>query len=400
MRKKHIMDNGTFERLVKLRRKIHRNPEPSFQEFKTSDTISKYLTRLEIPFRDKVAVTGIVAQLGLKRCVPTIALRADMDALPIAEKTGLAYSSKVKNCMHACGHDGHIAIILGAAELLKNDPPTDGNVVFLFQPAEEGGAGAVKMIKEHALNGVDMIFGGHIEGRFEVGQIALRKTIDTSYTDELEIRILGKGGHAARPHETVDAIVVGSLFVMALQNIISRGINPLNPTVISIGAFHAGSVFNAIADEAILKGTVRNTDAGTRKQVLRRIKKTAEALGTMHGAIIEVNIVEGYPPVVNHPMGFCLARDAGEEFAGKDNVLHLDKPSMGGEDFAYYLNEIPGAFVRLGAKLNSSVMPSAHSSQFTFNEEVIRFGAEYFAHLARAAITHINTKGADWDKMK
>ena len=382
-----------FKRLVSLRRKIHQYPEPAFMEHRTAAAITKYLDKLGIPYRSGLGGTGVVAMMGEGGPnSPTIALRADMDALPIQEKTGHLFSSKVDGCMHACGHDGHIAIMLGAAELLKKDPP-DGSVVFIFQPAEEGGAGALKLVEEGALEGVDMIFGGHIEGRFKVGQIAIRPKVDTSFTDELIIQIVGKGGHAARPHETVDAILVGSLFVTALQNIISRNVNPTTPTVISIGAFHAGTVFNAVADEATLKGTIRNTDKKTRDLVIRKIKKIADAFAALHDAKIDVEIIEGYPQVVNHPQCYSLARDTAEDMFGKDNVVNLGKPSMGGEDFAYYLERIPGCFIRLGAG-GEGVVPAAHSSTFDFNEEVIRVGGAFFAELARRAIGNLRKGSA------
>ena len=380
------MTDEMFKRLVDLRRKIHQYPEPAFMEHRTAAVITAHLDKLGIPYRTGLGGTGVVARLGKNG--PTIALRADMDALTIQEKTGLPFSSKVDGCMHACGHDGHVAIMLGAAELLKEDPP-DGSVVFIFQPAEEGGAGALKLVEEGALEGVDMIFGGHIEGRFNVGQIAIRPNVDTSFTDELIIQIVGKGGHAARPHETVDAILVGSLFVTALQNIVSRNVNPTTPTVISIGAFHAGTVFNAVADEATLKGTIRNSDKKTRDLVIRKIKKTAEAFAAMHDAKIDVEIIKGYPQVVNHPRGYALARDMAEEMFGKENVVNLGKPSMGGEDFAYYLERVPGCFIRLGAG-GDAVVPAAHSSTFDFNEEVIRVGGAFFAALARRAVSSLS----------
>jgi hippurate hydrolase len=389
---KKYMDDRLFNRLVRVRRQIHRWPEPAFEERKTGDVIAKYLDRLSVPYRRGVARTGIVAILDKHGPgAPTVALRADMDALPIEEKTGLPFSSKVKGHMHACGHDGHVAIALGAATLLKKSPP-DGNVVFLFQPAEEGKGGARSMIKEGALKGVDMIFGGHIDVGFNLGEVAIRTGVETSYTDGLEIKVLGKGGHAARPHESVDAVVVASLFVIALQNIVSRSINPLNPTVITIGSIRAGTVYNAIADEATLMGTVRNTDGKTRKHVLQRIQKTADALASLHDARIEVNITEGYPPVVNHPEGYELAREAAEDLIGKERVINLSKPSMGGEDFAFYLKKVPGCFVRFGAVGPVPEAPAAHSSLFNFDEEVIRLGAVFFDRLARKALGRIKEK--------
>jgi hippurate hydrolase len=388
------MDDRTFNRLVSLRRRIHRWPEPAFKEKKTGEAIVRYLDRLSIPYRRGMAKTGIVARIDNHGPpAPTVALRADMDALPIEEKTGLPYASRVKGYMHACGHDGHVAIVLGAAELLRKSPPP-GNVVLLFQPAEEGSGGARSMIEAGALDGVDMIFGGHIDGAFKLGEIAIRTDVDSSYTDAIEIRILGRGGHAARPHETVDAVVVASLFVMALQNIISRSINPLNPTVITVGSLHAGTVYNAVADEAVLKGTVRNTDGKTRKDVLKRIQKTAEGMASLHDARIEVNIFEGYPPVVNHPECYLLAREAAEGLLGREKFINLVKPSMGGEDFAYYLKEVPGCFVRFGAVGRGGESATAHCSNFNFDEDVIRVGAAFFDAAVRRAVESLKEKRA------
>lgn len=383
-----MMDDCTFNRLVRVRRRIHRWPEPAFRERKTGDTIAKYLDRLSIPYKRGIAKTGIIARLEIDPSGPTVALRADMDALPIEEKTGLPFSSKIKGFMHACGHDGHIAIVLGAAELLLKSPPA-GNVVFLFQPGEEGGGGARKMIEEGALDGIDMIFGGHIDGHFKVGEIAIRKGAETSYTDGLQIRILGKGGHAARPHEAVDAVMVSSLFVLELQNIISRGTDPLNPTVITIGSLHSGTAHNVIADEAMMHGTIRNTDGNTRKHVINRIKKTASALSTLHDADIQVEITQGYPPVFNRPEGYKIAMHAAEMTLGREKVINLAKPSMGGEDFAYFLQKIPGCFVRIGARGRETKTPTAHSSYFDFDEEAIRVGGAFFERAVRNAIDEI-----------
>ncbi len=385
MRYREMINDGTFEYLCHIRRKIHQWPEPAFQEAKTAETVSVALSRLSIWHKTGVGKTGVVARLETTPSGPTIAIRADMDALPVEEKTGLPFSSKVSGYMHACGHDGHIAMLIGAAMLLKESPP-EGNVVFIFQPAEEGGGGARAMIEAGVLDGVDMIFGGHIDMHFPVGSIAIRQYMDTSYTDSLEIRIIGKGGHAARPHETVDAVVVGAQIVTLLQTIVSRSVDPLNPTVVSIGSFHAGTAYNAIADEAVLRGTIRCTDKRTRDIVIEKIKKTAASVSSLHGAEVYVSIHEGYPPVMNHPEGYRIAKEAAKEVIGEDGVIILTQPSMGGEDFAYYLEHVPGCFVRFGAHNSLHKFVPTHSSNFDFDEEVIRVGAAFYAEVVKKAV--------------
>ncbi|UCG78712.1 MAG: amidohydrolase, partial [Nitrospirota bacterium] len=336
--------------------------------------------------------TGVIARLDSgKTGAPTVALRADMDALPITENTGLPFSSKNPGYMHSCGHDGHVAILIGAAHLLKEDPP-EGNVVFIFQPAEEGGGGAQHIIEAGVLDDVDMIFGGHIERHYKVGQIGLKEGIETSFTDALEITVLGKGGHAARPHEAVDAVVIASLLIMSLQTIVSRSTDPLNPTVLTIGSIHGGTAYNVIADEATLRGTIRSIDDKNRRNVFKKIKKTAAALASLHDAEIRVDINEGYPPIINPKQGVEIARETAERLVGKNNVLTLPHPSMGGEDFSYYLNEVPGCFVRLGGAKKGLDHVASHSSCYDFDEEVIGIGAVYLAELARDALRTIKGK--------
>lgn len=375
-----------------IRRRIHKWPETAFEEFKTASEICKELDRLGIPYESGLAGTGVVARIEGRTPGPVVALRADMDALPIEEKTGLPFSSKNKGHMHACGHDGHVAYMLGAAGMLKRDLPEAGSVIFIFQPAEESGGGAERLVKLGVLKDVRMIFAGHIDRHFDLGDIAIRTDVETSYTDEMEIRIMGKGGHAAYPHETVDAVLVASLFVITLQNIVSRSVSPVNPTVISIGSVHAGSAYNAIADEAVLKGTIRNTDGKTRRHVIARIKKTAAALSALHDAEIIVTVNEGYPPVINNPEAFSLARRTAVELLGEEKVRSLYKPSLGGEDFAYYSREVPGCLVRLGSVGPRTPHAAAHSSHFDFDEEVIRLGAVYFSRLARRALEDLREK--------
>ena len=223
---KKIVNDELFEWIRDIRRTIHQWPELAFKEEKTAEYISRVLKKLGIKYQTGIAQTGIAGKLITNENAPTIALRADMDALPITENTGLPFSSQNPGIMHACGHDGHVAILLGAAAILKKTPP-EGNVVFIFQPAEEGDGGAKPMIEEGVLENVDMIFGGHIERHHQVGEICIKTGIHTAYTDAFDIRITGKGGHAARPHETIDAVLIASQFVINLQTIISREIDPL-----------------------------------------------------------------------------------------------------------------------------------------------------------------------------
>lgn len=387
-----LMNNDLFGWVCSIRREIHQWPEPAYEEFRTAETISKALQKLSIWHKTGIAKTGIIARLRSDiDDPPVIALRADIDALPITEKTGLPFSSKNPGYMHACGHDGHIAMLLGAAALLKEAPPA-GDVVFLFQPAEEGGGGAEHMIAAGALEGVDMIFGGHIDRRLPVGHIGIREGVDSAYTDALEIRIVGKGSHAARPHEGVDAIVVASLLVVSLQTIISRSIDPLSPAVITIGSLHSGTAYNAISDEATLRGTIRSLDKRTRNHVIQKIRKTAKSVGSLHNARIDVNIHEGYPPIVNDDRGRGIALEAASDLFGRKRVIALPTPSMGGEDFSYYLQKVPGCFVRFGAAFKGREQVAAHSSTFDFDEEVIRIGAVFLAEAARRSIQHLGLK--------
>jgi hippurate hydrolase len=392
MNYKDFMDDDLFDWLCSIRREIHQWPEPAFEEHKTAKKISDALHKLSIWHKKGVAKTGVVARLeNTGSSGPTIALRSDMDALPIQEKTRLPFSSRVPGYMHACGHDGHVAMLLGAAALLKKES-LEANVVFIFQPAEEGGGGSLSMIEAGVLNDVDMIFGGHIDSDVAIGEIAVRKEMESSYTDAFEIRIFGKGGHAARPHEAIDAVVVASLFVVSLQTIISRSINPQKPAVITIGSFHSGTAYNAISDEATLRGTIRCIDSGTRDEVIHRIRKTASSLAALNDDEIHVDINEGYPPVINHPEGYRIVVETAMNLIGEDRIVILNQPSMGGEDFSYYLAKVPGCFVRFGAADKGHEKGSSHSSFFNFHEEVIRLGAVFYAEVTKAAAQTLKDK--------
>ncbi|MBI4682771.1 MAG: amidohydrolase [Nitrospirae bacterium] len=382
---KKIVNDEIFEWIKDIRRAIHQWPELGFKEEKTAALISRALKKLGIKYQTQIAQTGVVGRLITNENAPTIALRADMDALPITEDTGLPFASQNPGIMHACGHDGHVAIILGAAAVLNEKPP-EGNVVFIFQPAEESEGGAKPMIEQGALKGVNVIFGGHIEGHYQVGEIGIKTGVHTSYTDYFEIRITGKGGHAARPHEAVDAVIIASQLVVNLQTIISREIDPVFPAVITVGYLRSGSVYNAIADKAVLKGTVRTTDEMIRTQISDKIRRTASSLAILYNAEIKVILKPGYPPVINEETAVKLAIRAAEELVGKEKTISIPFPSLGGEDFAYYLQEIPGCFVRFGAAKDGHEMMSSHSPKFDFDEEVLRIGAAYMSELTRHTI--------------
>jgi len=381
----YIVDEQLFEWIKGIRRRIHHHPELEFSEFHTASLIGDCLKELGIEYRSGVAKTGIVARITVNETSPTVALRADMDALPIVEETGLSFASDTKGIMHACGHDGHVAIMLGAAALLKKNPPK-GNVVFIFQPAEEGIGGALPMIKEGALDGVDVIFGGHIDTIFQTGVIGIKQGAISASTDTFEIIIKGKGGHCARPHETSDVIVIASQLVLNLQTIIAKETDPLFPSVISVGVLNAGTVHNAVAHNATLKGSIRTTDTLIRKKIKTRIKDYISSLSALHDVDISLDIAEGYPPVINHDIEYEYAKDAAINMFGEQGFVDIKLPTLGGEDFAYFLEKVHGCFVRIGAQKKDIGYVDGHSSRFDFDEEALRVAASYFAKLVSYTI--------------
>ena len=373
-----------FEKIVAVRRDLHQHPELSWKETRTAARIASFLDELQIPHQSGVAGTGIIATIGADKEGPCVALRADMDALPIKEDTGLPFASSNEGVMHACGHDGHTAMLLGAAALLDPDQ-LSGPVRLLFQPAEETGCGAEKMMEEGALDGVDAIFGGHVDRHYPTGSIAITDGAVNAASDEFWIHICGKGGHAARPHEAIDSVVVGSLLVMSIQTIVSREVNPAHPSVVTVGRFDAGSAHNVIASEAVLQGTIRCQEASVRKHLHHSIRRIATAVGQLHDAQIDVKIRLGTPPVSNRPRYAELARTAAANVVGGDHVLEMETANMGGEDFGFYLEKVPGCYVRFGAQVPGKEGYPAHSSRFDFDEQVLGIGAAYFAELARVA---------------
>jgi amidohydrolase len=374
-----------FPRMVELRRTFHRHPELAFEEERTAAVIMEELQRLDIPFQYGGVGGGVVGRIVGRGDGATVALRADMDGLPGVETTGLPFASANPGKMHACGHDGHMAMLLGAAALLKENPPP-GQVVLIFQPAEERGAGAKVIIQSGALEGVRAIFGGHVMRQFKVGEIMVAPGVITAQSDRFTIRVRGRGGHGARPHEAVDAVVVAGLLIMAVQTLVSREINPVHPSVVTIGQVDAGTAPNVIAEHAVLNGTIRTTEWAVRKHIIEGLNRIAKATGVLHNAVVDVEVAEGYPPVVNTAREADIAKQAALNVVGQQGLVPIDHPSMGAEDFAYYLERIPGCYVRFGARREGWENIPLHSPAFDFDEEALKVGAAFFEEVAREAI--------------
>jgi len=380
------IQSSLFERMVALQRDLHRHPELSGLEHRTTARIIQELDRLGIPYH-RLLETGVAADIAGPPNVPAVALRADIDALPVREETGLGSSSQVDGVMHACGHDAHTAMLVGAAELLVSDPdPLPAPVRLIFQPAEETGTGARAMIDAGVLEGVGAVFGGHVDGNLPTGVIAVAEGTVNASSDSFRISIQGRQGHAARPHETVDAVVVGSLIVMAVQTIVSREIDPSHPSVLSIGRFEAGEASNVIAGTAILEGTIRAQEPEVRNHLLRSLERVCTAVGKLHEASVAFELQECTPPVVNREPMVGVARQAAESTVGPDRVRRAVRgANMGGEDFSWYLQNIPGCYVRLGIRAAGSTTHPAHSGGFRLDEEVLTTGALWLAEVARLA---------------
>jgi len=379
------MDSQLFQKIVAVRRDLHRFPELSWEEKRTAQAICEFLTHEGIPYRSEVAGTGVVAEIPGPPNVPYVVLRADTDALPIEEETDLPFSSIHAGVMHACGHDGHTAMILGAAKLLSQESMLPAPVRVIFQPAEEKGSGAIAMIKEGVLDQAGMIFGGHLDRHSKAGTIIVSEGPVNASSDMFRIDITGQGAHGARPHESIDAVIVGSLMIMALQTIVSREVDPAFPSVVSVGSFQAGTAPNVIAGHAILEGTIRAQHQHVREHLHTAIKRIAQSIGQLHGAKVTMTMAQGTPPVVNSLKMTLLAKEAAKLAVGQENILPLHTANMGGEDFSYYLEKIPGAYVRFGGQVPGRENYPAHSSKFDFDEQALGVGANYFYHVALLA---------------
>lgn len=368
-----------FSEMVEIRRYLHQHPELSFKEYKTAAFIANYYDKLGIPYRKNVGGNGVIATLTGGLPGKTIAFRADFDALPIHDEKDVPYRSQVDGVMHACGHDGHTAILLTLAKVLqKFQDQLPGNVVFLHQHAEERTPGGARsMIDDGALDNVDAVFGAHLWATEELGVLQTSKNVLMAGADRFEITIQGKGGHGAVPHQTKDAVVIGAEIVLSLQKIISRQLDPLATAVLTIGKFDAGNDFNIIADQAKLIGTVRYLQQDVQTQMMNDMERIINGICLSHGCSYEMDYEKGYPPLINHETEAEVVRQAASKIEDLKMVEEI-QPMMSSEDFSYYLLEKPGAYFFIGAKKAGHDYPH-HHPKFDFDERVMPMIAKTFA---------------------
>lgn len=388
-----------YPKMVEFRRDFHQHPELSFKEERTPQVIAKYLQSLGIEVRIGVGGRGVVGLLRGGKPGKTVALRADFDALPIQDEKDVPYKSTVPGVMHACGHDGHTATLLGVATVLaKHREELQGNVVFIHQFAEELAPGGAKpMIEDGCLDGVDVIFGTHLNSFRTVGEIYYREGYAMAASDRFEIEVLGKGGHGASPHETIDPLVTASQLVLNLQQIVSRRVDPQKSAVVTVGSFHAGEAFNVIPDRAKLIGTVRTYDQQVRDMIEQAIEQVTAAACAANGASYTYKYERGYDAVWNHPNETQHLVEAAKEIVGEVNVKEMP-PLMGGEDFAYYLQQVPGTFYFVGAgnpELNA-VYPH-HHPRFDIDEKALLIAAKT---LMAATVRYLEKQTVVTDKME
>ncbi|WP_160690655.1 M20 family metallopeptidase [Clostridium sp. C2-6-12] len=371
--------NEIKEELIEIRRDFHENPEIGFEEVRTSKKIKEFLKANNIEYIEiaKTGVCGIIK--GTKEGNnKTVALRGDIDALPIQDMKTCEFKSKVDGMMHACGHDAHTTILLGAGKLLnKHRDKFSGTVKLLFEPAEETTGGATPMINEGVLENpkVDCIFGLHVDEETECGTIKIKKGVVNAASNPFSIKITGQGGHGASPHTTVDPIVIASHIVIALQTIVSREISPVNPIVITVGTLHAGTAQNIIPGEATLSGMIRTMTKEDRAFAIKRLNEIVNGIAEMSRAKAEIKVDESYPCLYNDDLSVDLINESASEIIGKKNVLEQKAPKMGVESFAYFANERPAAFYFLGSgnKEKKTTEP-AHSNLFNIDEDCLPIG--------------------------
>lgn len=381
--------NELEDEMISIRRYLHQHPELSFEEVETPKYIAAYHTKLGHDVRTGVGGRGIVAKLIGQHPGPTIALRADFDALPIHEENDVPYRSQVDGVMHACGHDAHTAQLLVLAKALNGiQSRLRGTIVFIHQHAEEvPPGGAIAMIEDGCLDGVDVIFGTHLWSTDRLGQIATKTGPIMAAADRFDIKIQGKGGHGAQPQVTKDAIVIGSQLVMNLQQIVSRRVNPLDSAVLTVASFEALNAFNIVADTAQLIGTVRTFNEETRLFMEEEIERIVQGTCITADSSYEYTYARGYPTLVNHEKEVMHLSEVAKTIPSVTDVIEAE-PHMGAEDFAYYLHHVPGAFFFTGAAVsNPELVYPHHHPKFTIDEKAMLIAAKT---LGAAALTYAN----------
>lgn len=368
------------ERIVHWRRDFHSHPEIAYQEKRTGAKIVEYLKGLDIQVT-RTAGTGVRGVLQGLPGGKTVALRADMDALPLSEEGEKPYISRNPGAAHACGHDGHMAVLMGAAEILRRRREHfKGRVVFLFQPAEERSpGGAIKMVEEGILEGVDAVFGLHFWQPMPTGTVGLVRGPMMAQTDDFTIRVRGSGGHGAMPHQAVDTILAAAQIVVSMQSIVSRSVDPLKPAVLSFGTVHGGTVYNIIPSEVTLSGTLRALEPEVMGLLEKRLRAVTNETARAFGAEAEVEYVSGFPPVVNHPGMSDGVLDVVRRTLGDERIRDID-PVMGGEDFAYYLQKVPGAFLFFG--MGTGQPWPHHHPRFDMDEAALPEAVELMSCIA------------------
>ncbi|MDS9469332.1 M20 aminoacylase family protein [Paracoccus sp. MBLB3053] len=374
---------AAIDEFVTLRRDLHSHPELGLEEHRTSDIVARELACYGYKVARGLSKTGVVGTLVCGSGNRAIALRADMDALPITEETGLPYASRSAGLMHACGHDGHTATLLAAARTLAERRNFDGTLHVIFQPAEENWGGAKIMVEEGIFQQFpcDAVFGMHNEPALPFGQFTFRDGPIMAAVDECYIQVIGEGGHGSTPEFTRDPVVAGASIVMALQSIVSRNIAAMDPAVVTVAAFHSGTVSNIIPSSAEIVVGIRSFDRVVRDEIERRINLIAKAQAESYGLSAKLRYVRSYDPTINHPAETAFARDLAREMFGAERAVDFDRPMMGSEDFAYFLNERPGSYFFLGTA-KGPADPGLHHPKFDFNDDALAVGAAFWVALA------------------
>jgi amidohydrolase len=376
----------TLDDTIQLRRRIHRHPELGLTLPRTQATVLEALDGLGLDVRTGQRTTSVVARLRGGRPGPTILLRGDMDALPMPEDTGLPFASEVPNAMHACGHDGHTAMLVGAARLLAGRRDSlAGSVLFMFQPGEEGYHGARVMIEEGLLDGEDApsgAFAMHVTHRRPAGVISAKPGPTAAAADTIQMIVRGQGGHASAPHDCLDPIPIACEIVQALQTMVTRRVHVFDPAVVTIAKIEAGTTRNVIPETATLLGTVRTVSEATRDSVLAGVRRVAQGVAAAHGAEVDVEITRGYPPTVNDERFARFVLDTARDLLGPDGAQQASNPMMGAEDFSYVLQRVPGAMANLGTRPDSGPVYPNHSNRMLLNESALATGVAMHAAVA------------------